>query len=338
FTTAADFTRDPTFSLEAPGSSGTVIPPITEIPAHPGTTPADPVTLPSDPVTTPEHPTAPSDPAEGPATPLPPETAKGVPLSITLGAESWNGNPFAKVMVDGAVAFSGEIAASHASGGIAMVLGTVDPEQAHTVTVEFTNDAWGGSAATDRNLYVEDIRLGEVSSGQDGALLEDGLLTFQLRGTAPASDHAPVAATDQHPIEIGISGDAWGGSPRYDVLLDGSKVISGREATAAHGAGAAETIGIGADLSPGDHVLTVRFLNDASGGSAAADRNLYVDSVVVNGTDIHQQAVLTTNGDAVFHFSTAGEAAAVVDAAIAAVDHAIQPVVTDLGSSSIWLG
>jgi len=48
--------------------------------------------------------------------------------------------------------------------------------------------------------------------------------------------------------------------------------------------------------------LDIRFTNDAWGGTAATDRNLYVDSVALNGVDLHAQAALLSAGDAVFAF------------------------------------
>ena len=49
------------------------------------------------------------------------------------------------------------------------------------------------------------------------------------------------------------------------------------------------------DLDGTDRV-GIRFLNDRYGGTPDTDRNLYVDSVAVNGADTHQSAALLSNG------------------------------------------
>ena len=45
---------------------------------------------------------------------------------------------------------------------------------AHTVTVNFLYDAWGGTAATDRNLYVNGLSYDGTATGQSAALMSAG--------------------------------------------------------------------------------------------------------------------------------------------------------------------
>jgi hypothetical protein len=52
-------------------------------------------------------------------------------------------------------------------------------------------------------------------------------------------------------------------------------------------------------------MVTVRYTNDLSGGSATKDRNLYVNSLTLNGVDQFKAAALMTNGDANFAIGTA---------------------------------
>ena len=40
------------------------------------------------------------------------------------------------------------------------------------------------------------------------------------------------------------------------------------------------------NFGAGNHTVTVNFLNDAYGGTASADRNLYVDRATINGKAI----------------------------------------------------
>ncbi|MFC0406673.1 carbohydrate-binding domain-containing protein [Roseomonas elaeocarpi] len=350
FTTQADYAQDPTFAIEAPGAAGSVTPVNTGSSTTPVTGAAAPATDPvtsTDPVAVTDPATA--DPVKEPATGTetgqtgtdqgdntPASSAAGQDgLSIVLGAEAWQGNPVATVMVDGEVRFRGEVTATHASGGEAIDLGNYAAGSDHVVTVTYDNDAWGGTAEADRNLYVEDIVAGGIKTGSQGDLLNSGTLTFRVEtpstetaAAAPAETPTrtptdttaetpattPVAApTDaqasvpsvgegDHVIRLGLSEDAFGGDAHFALELDGKQIIDSRAVTASHSMGDVEMLDIltSVDLSKGDHQLSVQFLDDHWGGSADQDRNLYVDSIRVDGTDLQHSAALTNNGDALF--------------------------------------
>lgn len=278
FTSTSDFTRDPTFSLTPPDSP-------------------------------PDSP--PASPPDSPATAM---------LSVVLGADSWRGDPDTVILLDGQQVFHGLIKASHASGGIEIELGEVSLADAHRVTVRFLNDAWGGSAAKDRNLHVEDIRLDGVSTGQHALLARTGEVTLTLPGDAappvnvslpapltppPASPGTTPPASPGTLIRLGLSQDAWAGDAHATILLDGVALAENQAVTASHAAGKVQYFDLHAQLTPGAHSLTVRFLDDAWGGNAAADRNLYVASLAVGGVDLHQSAELLWSRDVSFAFTQA---------------------------------
>jgi len=50
------------------------------------------------------------------------------------------------------------------------------------------------------------------------------------------------------------------------------------------------------NFGSGEKSVTVNFLNDSYGGSSAADRNVYVESIASDGTTIHPNAGLYNNG------------------------------------------
>jgi hypothetical protein len=247
------------------------------------------------------------DPTYSLVAPALPSTAA---LAVVLSADSWRGDPEAMVLLDGREIFHGPIAASQASGGIAIELGPVTLADAHAVTIRFLNDAWGGTAATDRNLHVEDLRLGPLSTGQHADLFATGEVTLHLPGTAPppapvvvAPPATPPAAPPGVRIQLGLSEDAWVGDAHATILLDGVVLLANQAVTASHAAGKVQQFVLHAAMAPGAHTLTVRFLDDAWGGNAAADRNLYVDSVVIGGVDLHQSAALLWSRDASFAFT-----------------------------------
>ncbi|WP_431301423.1 carbohydrate-binding domain-containing protein [Sediminicoccus sp. BL-A-41-H5] len=238
-----------------------------------------------------------------PATTTPPPVIPGgLDLAIVLGAEAWQGDPQAVVRVDGVQVWAGTVTAAHATGGAAIALGQVTPGVAHAVTVSFLNDAWGGSASTDRNLYVEDVRLGGVSTGLKAALLSNGDATLNLPATvtapAPTSISTPVsapAATAALDLAIVLGGDSWQGDPQAVVKVDGVQAWAGT-VTAAHATGGA-SIALGQVAAGVGHAVTVSFLNDGWGGSASMDRNLYVEDIRLGGASTGLKSALMSNGD-----------------------------------------
>ncbi len=245
---------------------------------------------------------APAPPPPSPVTntPLPPPTAgTGLDLAIILGAESWQGDPQAVVRVDGVQVWSGAVTAAHATGGAAIALGQVAAGAAHAVTVSFLNDGWGGSASTDRNLHVEDIRLGGVSTGLKAALLTNGDVTLALPAIAPPAAPNPAPSPPVPPpgvaLSIVLGGDSWQGDPQAVVRVDGVQAWAGT-VSAAHATGGA-SIALGQVAAGVAHAVTISFLNDGWGGSASTDRNLYVEDIRLDGASTGLKAALTTNGD-----------------------------------------
>ncbi|MBC9179598.1 DUF4214 domain-containing protein, partial [Pseudoroseomonas ludipueritiae] len=194
FTSEGDFSRDPTFAITAPDADNTPLPLPAPAPTLPRPTPD---TAPDS-----NHGTAP----DAPATDHP---AGEVPLTIVLGGEAWEGNPVAVVLVNGVEAFRGEVTASHAGGGAEIALGHVAAGAAHDVVVQFLNDAWGGSEDTDRNLYVEDIRVNGVSTGSTAALLDsnsDACFSVQARAASSSGGLVVPAPADAVPATAVSSG------------------------------------------------------------------------------------------------------------------------------------
>ncbi|MDO9714823.1 carbohydrate-binding domain-containing protein, partial [Paracraurococcus lichenis] len=68
----------------------------------------------------------------------------------------------------------------------------------------------------------------------------------------------------------------WQGSAQYTVCVDGVQIGGTQTASAWHAAGQFDTVTLHGDWAPGPHDLGITFLNDAYGGSPAADRNLYL--------------------------------------------------------------
>lgn len=140
----------------------------------------------------------------------------------------------------------------------------------HDVGIQFINDAYGGTSATDRNLYFN-------AASYDG----------QASATPPAilySNGTAHVATTASPLVLQLSEDAYAGDAQFNVAVDGQMLGAAQSVTALHAHGALQDFAFGQAMTAGTHDVAVSFLNDYYGGTAATDRNLYVNAVVVNGS------------------------------------------------------
>ena len=157
----------------------------------------------------------------------------------------------------------------------------------HTVAITFLNDAYGGSASTDRNLYLNSLSL-------DGTTLNNLNVNVGGTTTETITAAAPPAATDT--LTINVSEDAWKGNAQFVVLVDGVQVGGTQTATALHASGQSQNITLTGNFGPGPQTVAVQFINDAWGGTAATDRNLYVNSITYDGTTTAVNTPLYSNG------------------------------------------
>ena len=206
-------------------------------------------------------------------------------VMLLLSEDAWEGNAMVSIAVDGVqVGGVQTLTASHAAGQdqVFDVLGDWG-SGTHVVTVDFLNDAWGGSAAEDRNAYVDGITYnGVVASPDTAALHVDGPVNFSV-GSGPEAVQVGTG-TGSDTLDLKISEDAWQGNALFTIAVDGVRVGGTFTALASHAAGQDEDFLIAGSFAPGPHQVSVDFLNDAWGGSAATDRNLYVDSIIFDGS------------------------------------------------------
>ncbi|MBD0274632.1 MAG: hypothetical protein ICV73_22215, partial [Acetobacteraceae bacterium] len=160
------------------------------------------------------------------------------------------------------------------------------------------NDAWGGTAATDRNLYVDAATYnGQAVDGAAKALMSAGAQAFAFTETAPPPPPAPLLTGGVGPdaLVLKVSQDAYQGSAQYIVKVDEVQVGGTFTAGSLHGSGQSDTLTLKGDWASGAHQVSVEFLNDKWDGTAETDRNLYVDAATYNGkaVDGAAQAILT---------------------------------------------
>jgi hypothetical protein len=165
--------------------------------------------------------------------------------------------------------------------------------------VSFLNDAWGGTAATDRNLYVTGVSCDGVAAGGSLAFLTNGAQSLVV-GTAPA----PVTVgSGPDTLDLKVNEDAWNGDAQFTVSVDGRQIGGTLTAQAYRCAGGVQDVLVLGSFGAGPHTAAVSFINDAWGGTAAADRNLYVTGATMDGAAIGGSALtLIANGAGSFAF------------------------------------
>ncbi len=218
-------------------------------------------------------------------------------LVISVSEDAYQGDAQYTVLVDG-TQVGGDYTATalHGNGATQKLsLSGNWGNGAHTVAVSFINDAYGGTATTDRNLYVNNVTYDGVSATPaSAALLSNGTAAF-----ASAAASTTTTATDK--LVVGISEDAYQGDAQYTISIDGTEIGGTRTATASHAAGAIQSVALTGNWGTGAHSVAVTFLNDAYAGTPTTDRNLYVNSVSYDGVSATPaSAALLSNGSATF--------------------------------------
>ena len=220
-------------------------------------------------------------------------------LTLRVAADSWNGDPNFIVTVDGVqVGGVQTTSASHAKGQWQDITLTgdfgADPSK---VAVSFINDAWGGTASTDRNLYVQSLTLNGTT--YLGSALPATLGPAATDSAALNSNGTITFATGaQNTLTLRVAADSWNGDPNFVVTVDGVQVGGVQTTSASHAKGQWQDITLTGDFGADPSKVAVSFINDAWGGTASTDRNLYVQSLTLNGTTYLGSALPATLGPA----------------------------------------
>ncbi len=200
----------------------------------------------------------------------------GDTLTIGVSEDAYQGDAQYRVLVDGNYVGSTYTAtASHAAGLInTQTISGSWGKGAHTVGIQFINDAYGGSSSMDRNLYVNSVSYDGAAAPMSGTTGQyaNGVANIQLPAT--------------NMLTLALSEDAWQGDAQFSLSIDGKQVAINTSVTASHAAGATQIFDFNAELAAGTHDVALSFANDAYGGSSSADRNLYLSGASLNGTSL----------------------------------------------------
>jgi hypothetical protein len=154
---------------------------------------------------------------------------------------------------------------------------------------------------------------------------ENFAFTRTSGGSAPPDPTTPTPTPVPGPVELTagsgpdslvlkVSQDAYQGSAQYTVKVDGAQVGGTFTASAWRSAGQSDTLTLKGDWGAGAHQVSVEFLNDKWDGTAATDRNLYVDGATYNGQAVAGSAkALMSAGAQGFSFTDAAAPASVAE-------------------------
>ena len=226
-------------------------------------------------------------------------------LALSIAEDAWQGDAQFTISIDGIQQGGVQTATASNAAGLStiwQVLGTYSSGP-HAVTVNFLNDGYGGSAQTDRNLYVVGAQINGVAiPGSTLTEYAGGPQSFSFNKQAvvpPTSFPTVTLGVGADTILLGMSGDAYLGNAMFTIAVDGVQQGGVQTALASHALGQTQQFAVDGTFGSGPHTVAVTFLNDAYGGSSQADRNLYVTSLSYNGVESPvDQAALLSNGTA----------------------------------------
>jgi protocatechuate 3,4-dioxygenase beta subunit len=219
-------------------------------------------------------------------------------LSLFVTEDYYLGDAQFTISVDGTQIGGTQTATALRGSGLVQqfkVLGNFSGT-AHNVAINFLNDVYAGTATTDRNLYVAQAAL-------DGTSVSNAALSLMGNGVQT------LAVQSLDVLSLSISEDAYLGNAQFTISVDGCQVGGVQSTAALHSLGASQQFNLTGKFAAGTHTVAVNFLNDSYAGTAATDRNLYVNGATINGTTIGNSGLaLGSNGTQTFTFQGAGAA------------------------------
>jgi len=219
----------------------------------------------------------------------------------------------------------GEEGNVHAGSSLTVTGNTILNDLASPSASAVWNATNAAASVTDNAIYGlpagQVVRGPATVSGTTTLTSEPALVTSSPWTTAPAASPAlltptpalvSVPAPSASGLVLSLSEDAWQGDAQFTISIDGQQVGGVRTATASHAAGQSQAFAIDTTLSAGTHQVGVTFVNDAWGGTASTDRNLFLNGATYNGQSVAgSTATLLSNGTASFSLTATDQTAPV---------------------------
>jgi len=237
---------------------------------------------PAEPITSvPETPPTPTPPVV-----TPPGASTNTVIVVHVSEDAYLGDAAFQLTVNGVPVGGVQTARASHGAGLTQDFTLYGPADADPgmLGVTFLNDAWSGTVATDRNLYVDGVTINGLDQPNSAqTLYSNGSVDIALREKQPTE------------VAFNLSEDAWQGDAQAAVSIDGQQLGDPVAITALHVLGAVQSLLFVVPLDDRAHTATVSFLNDAWGGSIETDRNLYIESIRVGSTPISNATEIFTN-------------------------------------------
>ncbi|MEM6254853.1 MAG: carbohydrate-binding domain-containing protein [Cyanobacteria bacterium P01_D01_bin.156] len=228
-------------------------------------------------------------------------------LDITVKGDTYIDYARFNVTVDGTMV-ARELAATQANWqeGTTFSLQVPGLQPDSRVEIEFTNDIDDGTWDTNRNLYVTAVSIaGQEQDLNTGTFTANGLTsqnsgnlwvngTFVLNPDGPANPGGNTGNSQDAPATIVIlaNGETSPQGPVFDLLIDGQVVAANNQVTALNWQ-APQLFTFNVPTLYSDSRIEVAYKNDAG----AAERNLYIKDVQVNGATLDRNtATFEANG------------------------------------------
>ncbi len=173
---------------------------------------------------------------------------------------------------------------------------------------------------------VDYVNIWDINPGDGNWQFTDGTKPLeaaawkQYFGVPSAASQAgavptpPTVGTGPDTLVLAMAEDAYQGDAQFTVSLDGTQLGGVLATQALHSLGQSQNFTFnGTWGAAGPHVVTVSFLNDAWGGSASLDRNLYVGAVTFDGAAQQANVEQGSAGSLNFGVGTAATSAAFAD-------------------------
>ena len=158
---------------------------------------------------------------------------------------------------------------------------TILNDLASSSSVAVRNSSSVDAMVTNNQLYG--LSLAQVASGTATATGNTVLSSEPKLDTSAPYATSTSATVSLHTLVLRLGEDAWKGNASFILSIDGHQAGAAQTVTALQSKGQSQTFTYSESLSAGTHTIGVTFLNDLYGGSAATDRNLYVDGVSFDG-------------------------------------------------------
>lgn len=129
-------------------------------------------------------------------------------ITVSLSEDAWNGDAQATLKVDGQqIGGTQTVTALQNAGATqSFALQGNFGSGSHVVTVDFLNDAYGGTTTTDRNIYVDSVSNNGVTSQENAPMLSAGNQDFNIGVSSGLTN--PTAAFITQATMTAPGGDA----------------------------------------------------------------------------------------------------------------------------------